>query len=90
MNTLIEISCDQKTFSCIHSLFFFCQIIILTPSGLGQQRIMPSGIHSQEKACKQEERLLAKINTIELDSTLLTVLQKETRLLLEGMLCILF
>ncbi|GFR94922.1 zinc finger SWIM domain-containing protein 5 [Elysia marginata] len=52
--------------------------------GLGQQRIMPSGIHPQEKACKQEERLLARLNTIELDSTLFHVLQRETLLLLEG------
>ena len=52
--------------------------------GLGQQRIMPQGIHSQEKACKQEERLLAKLNTIELDSSLLQVLQKQTNVLLDG------
>ena len=58
--------------------------ITILSTGLGQQRVMPTGIHSQEKACKQEERLLAKLNTIELDSTLLEVLQTETRLLLDG------
>ncbi|KAK0052119.1 zinc finger SWIM domain-containing protein 5-like isoform X1 [Biomphalaria pfeifferi] len=52
--------------------------------GLGQQRIMPTGLQSQEKSCKQEERLLAKLSTIELDSTLFQVLQKTTNLLLEG------
>lgn len=58
--------------------------LLLSSLGLGQQRIMPTGIHSQEKACKQEERLLAKLNTIELDSTLFHVLKMETLLLLEG------
>ena len=45
---------------------------------------MPAGLHSQEKACKQEERLLAKLSTIDLDPTLSMVLQDETRLLLDG------
>ncbi|KAK7508339.1 hypothetical protein BaRGS_00000578 [Batillaria attramentaria] len=52
--------------------------------GLGQQRLMPSGLYAQEKACKQEERLLERLQGIDLDSTLLRVLQRQVTLLLEG------
>ncbi|XP_076307460.1 zinc finger SWIM domain-containing protein 5-like isoform X1 [Tachypleus tridentatus] len=52
--------------------------------GLGQQRIMPSGVYAQEKACKQEERLITKLQDIELDGTLVAVLRKQAMLLLEG------
>ncbi len=50
---------------------------------LGQQRIMPPGLYSQEKAVKQEERLLAKIMDIDLDSTLVSVLRHQIGLSLE-------
>ena len=45
---------------------------------LGQQRIMPSGLYSQEMSVKQEERLLAKLQEIDLDSTLVGVLVNQT------------
>ena len=41
--------------------------------GLGQQRIMPVGLYAQEKACKQEERLIAKLSEIEADGLLVAV-----------------
>ena len=53
--------------------------------GLGQQRQMPTGLYAQEKACKQEEKLLSKLQAMELDSTLVKVLQKQTNLMLDGM-----
>lgn len=52
--------------------------------GLGQQRLMPSGLYAQEKACKQEERLLERLQSIDLDPTLIRVLQHQITLLLEG------
>ncbi|XP_070195342.1 zinc finger SWIM domain-containing protein 5-like [Littorina saxatilis] len=52
--------------------------------GLGQQRPMPHGLYAQEKACKQEERLLERLQSIDLDPTLLRVLQRQVTLLLEG------
>ncbi|XP_064624663.1 zinc finger SWIM domain-containing protein 4-like isoform X2 [Lineus longissimus] len=52
--------------------------------GLGQQRIMPSGLYAQEKACKQEEKLIAKLQEIHLDTTMVAVLRKQAILLLEG------
>ena len=52
--------------------------------GVGQQRLMPHGLYAQEKACKQEERLLERLQSIDLDPTLLRVLQRQVTLLLEG------
>ena len=52
--------------------------------GLGQQRVMPAGLYSQEKACKQEERLLQKLQEMELDPVLVVVLRRQTLLLLES------
>ena len=52
--------------------------------GLGQQRVMPAGLYSQEKACKQEERLLQKLQEMELDTVLVAVLRKQSMLLLES------
>jgi hypothetical protein len=46
---------------------------------------MPHGLYAQEKACKQEERLLERLQTIDLDPTLLRVLQRQVNLLLDGM-----
>ncbi|XP_076267009.1 zinc finger SWIM domain-containing protein 5-like isoform X2 [Rhynchophorus ferrugineus] len=43
--------------------------------GLGQQR---------EKACKQEDRLIAKLQEIELDNCLVAVLRRQAIILLEG------
>ena len=52
--------------------------------GLGQQRIMPAGLYAQEKSCKQEDRLIAKLQEIELDNSLVAVLRRQTIVLLEG------
>ncbi|XP_066974337.1 zinc finger SWIM domain-containing protein 5-like isoform X2 [Macrobrachium rosenbergii] len=52
--------------------------------GLGQQRAMPPGLYAQEKACKQEEKMILKLQELTLDSPLLAVLRRQARLLLEG------
>lgn len=52
--------------------------------GLGQQRIMPVGLYAQEKACKQEDRLIAKLQEIEGDNNLVAVLRRQAIILLEG------
>ncbi|XP_047482304.1 zinc finger SWIM domain-containing protein 4-like isoform X2 [Penaeus chinensis] len=52
--------------------------------GLGQQRAMPPGLYAQEKACKQEEKMILKLQELNLDSPLLAVLRRQARLLLEG------
>ncbi|XP_050297456.1 zinc finger SWIM domain-containing protein 5-like isoform X2 [Anthonomus grandis grandis] len=52
--------------------------------GLGQQRVMPVGVYAQEKACKQEDRLIAKLQEIELDNSLVSVLRRQAIILLEG------
>ena len=76
--------------SCVNSLLFPRQKspclkfgLPLCP-GVGQQRLMPHGLYAQEKACKQEERLLERLQSIDLDPTLLRVLQRQVTLLLEG------
>ena len=53
-------------------------------TGLGQQRLMPSGVYAQEKASKQEEKLIGRLQQMELDTTLVAVLRKQAVLLLEG------
>ena len=52
--------------------------------GLGQQRAMPPGMYAQEKACKQEERMILRLQELTYDTSLLTVLRRQARLLLEG------
>ncbi|CAH1394075.1 unnamed protein product [Nezara viridula] len=52
--------------------------------GLGQQRIMPAGLYAQEKACKQEDRLIAKLQEMEMDNSLVAVLRRQAIVLLEG------
>jgi hypothetical protein len=52
--------------------------------GLGQQRNMPSGPYAQEKVCKQEERLIARLQEVELDHALVAVLRRQAIVLLEG------
>ncbi|KAF6216446.1 hypothetical protein GE061_000788 [Apolygus lucorum] len=52
--------------------------------GLGQQRIMPPGLYAQEKACKQEDRLIAKLQEMEMDNCLIAVLRRQAIVLLEG------
>lgn len=52
--------------------------------GLGQQRVMPDGLYAQEKVCRNEEQLLAKLQEICLDDKLVKIFQKQARILLEG------
>ena len=50
---------------------------------LGQQRIMPSGLYSQEKALKQEQRIISKLQEIDLDPILLKVHARQAATQLE-------
>ncbi|KAK7895508.1 hypothetical protein WMY93_020833 [Mugilogobius chulae] len=52
--------------------------------GLGQQRVMPDGLYAQEKVCRNEEHLLAKLQELELDRTLVKVFCKQASILLEA------
>lgn len=53
--------------------------------GLGQQRLIPGNPYAQEKAWKQEARLIAKLQDIDLDSSsLVHVLKKQAEGLLNG------
>ncbi|KAK9497995.1 hypothetical protein O3M35_003886 [Rhynocoris fuscipes] len=52
--------------------------------GLGQQRTMPPGLYAQEKACKQEDRLIMKLQEIGMDNNLVAVLRRQAIVLLEG------
>lgn len=54
--------------------------------GLGQQRIMPDGLYTQEKVCRNEEQLISKLQEIELDDTLVKIFRKQAVFLLEGSL----
>uniref|UniRef100_A0A8C1YBT7 Zinc finger SWIM-type containing 6 n=1 Tax=Cyprinus carpio TaxID=7962 RepID=A0A8C1YBT7_CYPCA len=52
--------------------------------GLGQQRIMPNGLYAQEKVCRNEEHLIAKLQEVDLDDTLVKIFRKQAVFLLEG------
>uniref|UniRef100_A0A671NTH1 Zinc finger SWIM domain-containing protein 6 n=1 Tax=Sinocyclocheilus anshuiensis TaxID=1608454 RepID=A0A671NTH1_9TELE len=52
--------------------------------GLGQQRIMPDGLYTQEKVCRNEEHLIAKLQEVDLDDTLVKIFRKQAVFLLEG------
>ncbi|XP_036165216.1 zinc finger SWIM domain-containing protein 6 isoform X5 [Myotis myotis] len=52
--------------------------------GLGQQRIMPDGLYTQEKVCRNEEQLISKLQEIELDDTLVKIFRKQAVFLLEA------
>ncbi|XP_061913362.1 zinc finger SWIM domain-containing protein 6 [Entelurus aequoreus] len=54
--------------------------------GLGQQRAMPEGLYAQEKVCRHEEQLLAKLQQVDLDQdqTLVQVFRKQALVLLEA------
>lgn len=47
---------------------------------------MPSGLYAQEKACKQEEKLLSRLQAVDLDTSLMEVLRRQADLLLKGMI----
>ncbi|MEQ2213814.1 hypothetical protein XENOCAPTIV_021381, partial [Xenoophorus captivus] len=50
----------------------------------GQQRVMPDGLYAQEKVCRNEEQLLAKLQEVDLDEMLVKIFRKQATLLLEG------
>uniref|UniRef100_A0A8C5FWW7 Zinc finger SWIM-type containing 6 n=1 Tax=Gadus morhua TaxID=8049 RepID=A0A8C5FWW7_GADMO len=52
--------------------------------GLGQQRVMPDGLYAQEKVCRNEEQLLAKLQEVEVDDSLVKIFRKQAVFLLEG------
>ncbi|CAK6955983.1 zinc finger SWIM domain-containing protein 6 [Scomber scombrus] len=52
--------------------------------GLGQQRVMPDGLYAQEKVCRNEEQLLAKLQEVELSDMLVKIFRKQAVFLLEA------
>lgn len=52
--------------------------------GLGQQRTIPVGFYAQDKACRQEEHLIAQLNLLNFDGILYPVLKTQTELLLKS------
>uniref|UniRef100_A0A672RG77 Zinc finger SWIM domain-containing protein 5-like n=1 Tax=Sinocyclocheilus grahami TaxID=75366 RepID=A0A672RG77_SINGR len=52
--------------------------------GMGQQRLMPEGLYAQDKVCRNEEQIVAKLQEMELDDVLVQTLRKQAILLLEG------
>ncbi|KAI9540816.1 Zinc finger SWIM domain-containing protein 6 [Dissostichus eleginoides] len=52
--------------------------------GLGQQRVMPDGLYAQEKVCRNEEQLLAKLQEVEVDDSLVKIFRKQAVFLLEA------
>lgn len=52
--------------------------------GMGQQRLMPEGLYAQDKVCRNEEQIVAKLQEMELDDVLVQTLRKQAVLLLEG------
>nr|XP_020441175.1 zinc finger SWIM domain-containing protein 6-like [Monopterus albus] len=52
--------------------------------GLGQQRMMPDGLYAQEKVCRNEEQVLAKLQEVELDDSLVKIFRKQAVFLLEA------
>lgn len=63
---------------------YLCLAVEAALIGLGQQRLMPAGSYSQDKAIKQENSLITKLQDIELDNYLIAVLRKQALCLLEG------
>ncbi|XP_073450106.1 zinc finger SWIM domain-containing protein 5 [Aquarana catesbeiana] len=52
--------------------------------GMGQQRLMPEGLYAQDKVCRNEEQIIARLQELELDAVLVQTLRKQCILLLEG------
>lgn len=52
--------------------------------GMGQQRLMPEGLYAQDKVCRNEEQIVAKLQEMVLDDVLVQTLRKQAILLLEG------
>ncbi|KAM8839022.1 zinc finger SWIM domain-containing protein 5 isoform 1-T1 [Synchiropus picturatus] len=56
----------------------------VTLMGMGQQRIMPEGLYAQDKVCRNEEQIVAKLQELELDGLLVQSLRKQVIQLLEA------
>ena len=56
--------------------------------GMGQQRVMPEGLYAQDKVCRNEEQIIARLQEMELDDLLVQALRKQAILLLEGRRCL--
>ncbi|TRY84147.1 hypothetical protein DNTS_026046 [Danionella cerebrum] len=56
--------------------------------GMGQQRLMPEGLYAQDKVCRNEEQIVAKLQEMELDDVLVQTLRKQATLLLEAWICV--
>ena len=56
----------------------------LCNTGLGQHRLMPPGDYAQEKALKQEEKLIGQLERLELTNDLIKVLRDQVLWLLDG------
>uniref|UniRef100_A0A8C9UA80 Zinc finger SWIM-type containing 6 n=1 Tax=Scleropages formosus TaxID=113540 RepID=A0A8C9UA80_SCLFO len=52
--------------------------------GLGQQRSMPDGLYAQEKVCRNEEQLIARLQEVELNDSLIKIFRKQAVFLLEA------
>lgn len=52
--------------------------------GLGQQRTIPVGFYAQDKACRQEEHLIAQLNLLDFNDLLYPILKAQTELLLKS------
>ncbi|XP_077944620.1 LOW QUALITY PROTEIN: zinc finger SWIM domain-containing protein 6 [Gasterosteus aculeatus] len=52
--------------------------------GLGQQRVMPEGLYAQEKVCRHEEQLLARLQEVHLDDALVKIFRRQAALLLDA------
>uniref|UniRef100_A0A8C5GWK6 ZSWIM4-8 C-terminal domain-containing protein n=1 Tax=Gouania willdenowi TaxID=441366 RepID=A0A8C5GWK6_GOUWI len=52
--------------------------------GMGQQRIMPEGLYAQDKVCRNEEQIVAKLQELELDDFLVQTLRKQAVQLLDA------
>uniref|UniRef100_A0A673YQL8 Zinc finger SWIM-type containing 6 n=1 Tax=Salmo trutta TaxID=8032 RepID=A0A673YQL8_SALTR len=66
------------------SLSLFSLAVETALIGLGQQRVMPDGLYAQEKVCRNEEQLLAKLQEVELDDALVKIFRKQAIFLLEA------
>lgn len=45
---------------------------------------MPEGLYAQDKVCRNEEQIIARLQDLELDPVLVQTLRKQCILLLEG------
>ena len=71
---------NVETYTRPFRLFWLC----VYDAGLGQHRLMPPGDYAQEKALKQEEKLISQLERLELTNDLIKVLRDQVLWLLDG------